>query len=292
MLLLYKILLYLISITVETKEGIYNTMAIATSIPRYDKNQLLVIDDEQITLINYLKKVRSAKKITKKKISNLIKHNDYWYSQIERDGKNGDDKRQRSIYRPDLVNIISIVFFDASTSTELDTLQLKSENYLDKILKAVPIKNSVRKLEWYEIFQGRTEDEQNRLFDSLLATYEKRLREAFDSLQGSADRDAFLNCMKNINLSMKIDPLFILFLSGMPFADFLYDSTQANINSLLRDIMQQIDKFTIENQLNPNSEVSTYLNKLQKEIKSYTKKDFLSELNKKQVFLPPDQVSF
>lgn len=91
---------------------------------------------------------------------------------------------------------------------------------------------------------------------------------------------------------MKIDPLFILFLSGMPFADFLYDSTQANINSLLRDIMQQIDKFTIENQLNPNSEVSTYLHKLQQEIKAYTKKDFLSELNKKQVFLPPDQVSF
>lgn len=267
-------------------------MASITTIPRYDKNQLLIIDNQTVTLIDYLKQIRSAKKITKKKISNLIKHNDYWYSQVERDGKKGDDKRQRTIYRPDLIKIISIVFFDASTSTELEACHTKSENYLDKVLKAIPLKNSVKRLEWYQLFQGRTEEQQARLFESLLNTYEKRIRQAYDSLQESRDRDLFLDCMKNINLSMKIDPIFILFLSGMPFADFLYDSTQSDLYSFLRDIMQLLDKFTIDTEKNPNKETKQYFQELQKKIFSYTGKDLYSDKNNKYSSSLSDQDSF
>ena len=107
-------------------------MNVATTIPRYDKNQILVIDNKEIKLIDHLKEIRSQKKITKKFISNLIKHNDYWYSQIERDGKNGDDNRQRTIYRTDLVNVISIIQYDATSQ--------KNWNYTNQRVKYILIK--------------------------------------------------------------------------------------------------------------------------------------------------------
>ena len=73
-------------------------MAVARTIPRYDKTQLLLIEGREIRLIDHLKELRLKNNITKKKISNMIKKNDYWYSQVERSGKNGDDNRQRTIY--------------------------------------------------------------------------------------------------------------------------------------------------------------------------------------------------
>ena len=82
--------------------------------------------------------MRQKNKITKKKISNLVKKNDYWYSQVERNGKKGDDNRQRTIYKPDLINIISIVKYNAQSSAELDAFREKSEIYLTKIIKATP----------------------------------------------------------------------------------------------------------------------------------------------------------
>lgn len=48
-------------------------MKVATTMPRYDKFQRLLINDQEITLIDHLKQLREANKITKKKISNLIK---------------------------------------------------------------------------------------------------------------------------------------------------------------------------------------------------------------------------
>ena len=51
-------------------------MKVATTMPRYDKFQRLLINDQEITLIDHLKQLREANKITKKKISNLIKNND------------------------------------------------------------------------------------------------------------------------------------------------------------------------------------------------------------------------
>ena len=100
-------------------------MAVATPIPRYDKTQLLLIDGKEIRLIDHLQELRIEKGITKKKISNLIKHNDYWYSQVERNGKNGDDNRQRTIYKPDLINIIAIVKYGAQTASDLNEFHNK-----------------------------------------------------------------------------------------------------------------------------------------------------------------------
>ena len=84
-------------------------MPFAKKTPRYNKMQKLFIDGKEITLIEHLQELRTKNKITKKKISNIVKQNDTWYSQIERNGKNGDDNRQKTIYKPDLINIISIV---------------------------------------------------------------------------------------------------------------------------------------------------------------------------------------
>ncbi|MDD5830727.1 MAG: hypothetical protein PUD13_05610, partial [Lachnospira sp.] len=104
-------------------------MAVATRIPRYNKLQKLFIDDNETTLIEHLKKLRIDKKITKKKISNIIKQNDTWYSQIERSGKNGDDNRQKTIYKPDLINIISIIKYGATSISELGQYHNQSEVY-------------------------------------------------------------------------------------------------------------------------------------------------------------------
>ena len=145
-------------------------MAVATRIPRYNKLQKLFIDDNETTLIEHLKKLRIDKKITKKKISNIIKQNDTWYSQIERSGKNGDDNRQKTIYKPDLINIISIVKYGATSISELGTYHNQSEVYIDKIIKAVPLEESLETLEWYQINNSRTPSEQEKLFESLMNT--------------------------------------------------------------------------------------------------------------------------
>lgn len=50
---------------------------------RYEKEGLIFTNEKEITLIAFLKEKRIEKKITKKYISNIIKNNDYWYSQIE-----------------------------------------------------------------------------------------------------------------------------------------------------------------------------------------------------------------
>lgn len=214
---------------------------IATPIPRYNKNQLLLVDGKEIKLIDHLKELRLSKKLTKKKISNLAKQNDYWYSQVERDGKKGDDARQKTIYRPDLVNVISIVKYGAETSLEMENYREKSEVYLDKIIGAVPLTESVRKLQLYDIHNNRTPEEQKRLLNSLLESLDKQIRKTFDSLSDPTDKDNFLNALKNCNTSTRIDTLFMVMLAGLPYMSFLYESKQEELYQLLRDIMKDID---------------------------------------------------
>lgn len=212
-----------------------------TPIQRYNKNQILIIDEKEVKLIDHLKELRISKKITKKKISNLVKQNDYWYSQVERDGKKGDDARQKTIYKPDLINIISIVKYDAKTSLELEQLKDKSEVYLDKIMGAVPVSGSVRRMPFFAMHNDRTPEEQKRLLDSMLASIDKQLRKAFDSLSDPTDKDNLLNCLKNFNACLKIDPLFMIFLTGLPYMNFLYESKQEELFSMLRDVMKTMD---------------------------------------------------
>lgn len=267
-------------------------MAVATPIPRYDKTQLLLIDGKEIKLIDHLKELREQKNITKKKISNMVKKNDYWYSQVERSGKKGDDNRQRTIYEPDLLNIISIVKYDAQTSSDLKALYAKSEIYLLKVMKATPVKASTKKLNMYDIHNNRSPKEQEQLISSLLSTHEKLLKQAFNHLETAADKDAFLNCLKNINTSLRIDPMFIVFLSGLPYADFLYETKQEDLFAFLRNIMKILDSFTNNEDISEHPTAEYYFNQLQLEITKYTDKTYRDIFTKRIKPLPIDEMTF
>lgn len=250
-------------------------MDFPTEIWRYDKNQLLFVDGHEISLIQYLKQLREKKNITKKKISNLIKHNDYWYSQVERNGKKGDDNRQRTIYRADLINLISILLYDADTASALESNYNSSVTYIDKVLKAVPLKSSARQLDWLTLHQMRTDDEQEKLLNSLLAIHEKLLRQTFNNFNNSADKDNFLNALRNMNTSLRIDPLFVMFLVGLPFADFLYEAEETTVNDLLRELMDKIDKITIDNNSGKSRNLDECITLMRETIVDYTKQSFI-----------------
>ena len=248
----------------------YIIMAVTTTIPKYDKGQLLFIDDVEIRLIDHLKDLRIKNKITKKKISNLVKHNDYWYSQIERNGKNGDDNRQRSIYRTDLIKVISIVKFNASTSTEIDAYENKSEAYIDKIIKAVPLKESAKRLELYQFPSGRTKEQQERILHSLIATQAKLLNRAFESLDRIQDRDYFINCLTNFNTCLKIDPVFIIHFMGLPYMDFLYEAKQADLSNFFNSVNSLIDRFLMDSNVDVPRFMSEFYPILEDTAKKFT----------------------
>lgn len=265
-------------------------MAVATTIPRYNKKQIILVDDREITLIDHLKKLRTAKKITKKKISNIIKQNDYWYSQIERDGKNGDDDRQKTIYKPDLINIISIVKYGANSISELKEFHKQSELYLDKEIHAVPLTESIKKLEWYQINNLRTEQEQNNLFESLLASITKLIRQTYVVLSTRADKDLFLNALKEINSSLKIDPIFLIILAGQPLSNFLYEADEEQITTLIKNISSTIDEFSQHPHI---EDVNTkyYFDQIKQVLDKYTTDS--SYLRRKNYeLLPNDEISF
>lgn len=265
-------------------------MAVATRIPRYSKFQKILVNDKELTLIEHLQNLRTECKITKKKISNIIKQNDTWYSQIEQNNKSGNKNRQTTIYRPDLVKIISIVKYGANTISDLPNYQDKSEVYLDKIIKAIPLDESLKKIEWYEIYKNRTPVEQNNLFSSLLESITKLLQQAYDSLS-IGDRNIFLDHLKNMNASLKIDSVFIVYLAGLPFSEFLYESNQEKIYLLLQNIMKTLDKLTIESNKDDHKQNDDYIRILRQQLLDYIGK---SSYTLKQNFipLPDDEVKF
>lgn len=263
-------------------------MAVATTIPRYDKNQKIIVNENELTLIEHIKHLRTGKKITKKKISNLIKQNDYWYSQIERSGKNGDDNRQKTIYRPDLINIISIVKYDANSIADLKDLYSQSEHYLDKEIGAVPLTESLKKLEWYQINNLRTDQEQDRLFLSLSDSISKLLEQTYYSLSTRVDKDLFLNALKEMKSSMKVDPVFIILLAGQPMSSFLYEANNETIFSLMKEISTTIDDFS---QAENDADTKYYFSHLKEILEKYIS-DSQYIKKKKYEFLPTDQINF
>lgn len=266
-------------------------MAVATTIPRYDKTQKILIGNEELTLIDHLKNLRTAGKVTKKKISNLIKQNDSWYSQIERSGKHGDDNRQKTLYRPDLVDIISIVKFGANNSFDLDEYRARSEHYLDNEIHAFPLGESLKKLELYQINHPRTDAEQLSLYLSLRDSIFKHMDLSYDSLS-HGDRNEFLNHLKEMNASMKIDPLFIIFLSGLPLAEFLYEANEAQVERLMGELLAEIDQMTIKHNTNPSDkDAITLLQILQSKLNRYVS-DTARVRRQKYTPLPPDEIVF
>lgn len=244
-------------------------MPIATRIPRYNKLQKLFIDGKELTLIDHLKELRIEKNITKKKISNIIKQNDTWYSQIERSGKNGDDNRQKTIYKPDLINIISIIKYGANSISELNEYRNKSEVYIDKIIKAVPLEESLATLEWYQLKNNRTPEEQEKLFESLMESINKSMRQSFSGLCYD-DKNNYIDRLKEINASLKIDACFIIFLAGLPFSEFLYEADQNKIDDLLNTVIRTIEKIELDsNDKQTHLNNSYYFNMIKKSIDKY-----------------------
>ncbi len=268
-------------------------MGIATPIPRYDKNQILIIDGKEVRLIDHLSELRYRNNVTKKTISNLVKHNDYWYSQVERSGKKGDDNRQRTIYRPDLIKIISILKYGARTPADFQEYEAKSEVYLDKTLCATPVSESVKHLKYYQLPHGRTKEQQDKLLSALLSTYLKLLCNTYDTLPTSADRDLFLNSLSNMNNCLKIDPLFMIYLCGLPYMDFLYEAKDDEINSFFISLQEKIDSFKSEALSEHPMPMSFYFSELEAIIKDFTGgKGLRDNETKRFEFLPPDQIDF
>lgn len=266
MLLLYKLIMYeWTTIGGNTMHKIYNA-------DRYNKNQMLFIDDREIRLIDYLCAVRKEKKITKKKISNLIKHNNYWYSQIEQTDKDDSDQRQKTIYRDDLINVISIIIFNASNSAELKDCFLKSRKYVDDVLKLVPCTETIKGLEMYHIRQDRTDPERERLLFSLLETQSRIIKQTYDSLYYD-DKDRFLNCLQDMNKNLRIDPTFIISLAGLPYMDFLYESQKKRISELLTEVRKEIQTFDDDIRNGKTQSAKQYYTEIENIIADYIGKD-------------------
>lgn len=185
----------------------------------------------------------------------------------------------------------SVQFF--ITYVNIGSIHDKSEIYLDKIIKAIPLSESLKRLEWYQIYKNRTPEEQDNLFNSLLTTQEKLIKQAYTNLS-IVGRDDFLDYFKNINASLKIDPLFIIFLAGLPFSEFLYEASQEEIHSLLQAFMKTLDKLTITDDYNADefsSRTSYYIKIMRNQLLTYIGK---SSYTKKENFipLPSDEVEF
>ena len=121
----------------------------------------------------------------------------------------------------------------------------------------------------------RTDDEQEKLLNSLLAIHEKLLRQTFNNFNNSADKDNFLNALRNMNTSLRIDPLFVMFLVGLPFADFLYEAEETTVNDLLRELMDKIDKITIDNNSGKSRNLDECMTLMRETIVDYTKQSFI-----------------
>lgn len=264
-------------------------MAIATRIPRYNKLQKLFIDNKEITLIDHLKQLRIENKITKKKISNIIKQNDTWYSQIERNGKNGDDNRQKTIYRPDLINIISIIKYGANSIEELGKYRSQSEVYIDKVIKATPLEESLKTLEWYEINNRRSPEIQDKLFESLMTSINASIRQTYTNSPEHI-KNMILSCLKEINSSLKIDTCFLLSLAGLPFSEFLYEADQDRIDTLINNVMSVLDKIDLEDS-KKHADNKYYFTKIVESIQEYVD---ISKQTRRNTFefLPPDKIEF
>lgn len=193
--------------------------AMTTKPARYDKNSLVYINGKEYTLIDFLSEKRKEKNLTKKFISLTLKNNDYWYSQIEM-GKI-DNNRRRFINRNDLIEIISVIIFDARTPFDLERTSADSVNYIDSIMNATPYDLHPRYIPTYEI-----EKNLNFLYDAECAN--ERVNEYLNAFNNSV-RDFYLQCDNMgksaiVNLlgvmiaNMRYNPIMTLHYCGLPFS--------------------------------------------------------------------------
>lgn len=188
---------------------------------KYDKNSSLYINGDCISLIAYLSNKRKEKNLTKKWISNIIKNNDYWYSQIEMGQK--DDCRRKFINRSDLINIVSVIIFDAKNEFDLERLSSTSENYIDNIIKVVPVDKTPREIPVYEVIkevnQLYSPEYTNERIEGLLANLNLVIRNFYNQCN-ILEQTAIINFLNTFILNISTEPILSLHYYGLPFCSF------------------------------------------------------------------------
>lgn len=211
---------------------------------RYEKNTIIYINGEEHTLIDYLKEKRTEKKITKKFISNIIKNNDYWYSQIEMGKK--DDSRRKFINRPDLIHIISVIIYDAKTPLDLERFYANSENYIDNIIKVTSYDRQPRIMPLYEIMNRNNElfnpEYTNNRIDECLNDLNSVIKEFYNKCN-PIEQDSVVNFLNTLILNLSVEPIIALHYYGLPFCTFFsaQPKDEACKESLEEDALNDLD---------------------------------------------------
>lgn len=188
---------------------------------RYEKNSTIYLNGKEYILIDFLKEKRIEKKITKKNISNIIKNNDYWYAQIEMGKK--DDSRRKYINRPDLIQIISVIIYDAKTALDLERFHANSENYIDNIIKVTSYDKNPRIMPLHEIINRNNElfnpEYTNNRIDSCLNDLNSVIKELYNKCN-PIEQDSIINFLNTLILNLSVEPILSLHYYGLPFCTF------------------------------------------------------------------------
>ena len=204
---------------------------------KYDKNAEVDYHGEKFKLIELLKKLRSEKKISMEKISEIIKGNKYWYSQIEY------KERRTYIAKSELIQIISVIKFGAKNLEDLAKCEMFSEDFI-KDIHLEPVDTPYR----YPRPTKDSEDveEQSKKIDLLLNSICQSIRECIESVEVS-ERDDLIRCLKNFNRTIKHNSIFALWLIGLEFAPIFDQSTAILYYNFLNEIQNVLDKRELEN---------------------------------------------
>ncbi len=218
---------------------------------RYEKNSIIYINGKEHTLIDYLKEKRIEKKITKKSISNIIKNNDYWYSQIEMGKK--DDSRRKFINRLDLINIISVIVYEAKTALDLERFYANSENYIDNIIKVSSYDEYPRIMPLYEIINRNSElfnpEYTNNRIDECLNDLNSVIKDFYGKCN-PIEQDSIINFLNTLILNLSVEPILTLHYYGLPFCSFFsaqpkdHDSKTVIDENALNDLDSMLIKYS------------------------------------------------
>ena len=210
---------------------------------KYDKWAEITVDGKTTTLIDHLKQIRVQEHITKKKISQIIKGNTYWYSQLERNGKKGDDNRRKYIEENELINIISVIEYGAKNMEDLSKCQPLSIQYIGN-LHLSPIDSRYRYPSQMSKYLDKAS--QYNLILSLLNSIQKAISEYVNNAERS-ERDRIIELLKNFSRTLNHNPKFALELAGLEIAP-IFDKDSAIISyTFLNEIQSLLDKHELEN---------------------------------------------
>lgn len=206
---------------------------------RYDKNSIITIQEEEYTLIEYLKKLREENNITKTQISRVIKNNDYWYSQIE---MKNDNNRRKFIKHIELVNIISVIKFKAASKIDLKNFFRRSEDYIIYNLALEPMDYVTD--EMFHRRYVRSSETQEHMIEDTIQAITKQLESFYKHLlnsNASGDLNWFLDVLRNLKSSLTADIWFTLCYIGIPLQDFLLLSSRTEKEQMIDEISNCIN---------------------------------------------------